>query len=52
MQETQKIKCNVYSCKFCNCDYNQCMLREIKIGNSSNNMKKEDTMCTNYKKET
>ena len=49
--KTQKIKCEVYSCKFCNCDYNQCMLNEIKVSNKANNMKKEDTMCSSYKKE-
>ena len=45
------IKCDVYSCRFCNCDACKCMLEEIKICNSSNNMKKEDTMCSSYKKE-
>lgn len=49
--ESQKIKCDVYSCKFCNCDFDQCMLNEIKVSNINNDMKKEDTMCSNYKKE-
>lgn len=49
--KSQKISCDVYSCKFCNCDFNQCMLNEIKVSNINNNMKKEDTMCSSYKKE-
>ena len=47
----QKIKCDVYSCRYCNCDTNKCMLNEIKVSNINNDMKKEDTMCSNYKKE-
>lgn len=50
-KDNQIINCDVYSCKFCNCDQNKCMLNEIKVCNISNDMKKEDTMCTNYKKE-
>ena len=51
MKNGQIIKCNVYSCKYCNCDSLTCMLNEIKVSNSSNNMKKEGTMCSNYKKQ-
>ena len=47
----QIIKCDVYSCRYCNCDTNKCQLKEIKVSNINNDMKKEDTMCSNYKKE-
>lgn len=51
MENNQTIKCDVYSCKHCNCDECICMLNEIKVSNKSNDMKKEATMCANYKKE-
>ena len=46
----QKIKCDVYSCKYCDCDKNKCTLEEIRISNKSNDTNKDATLCDSYKK--
>ena len=47
----QKIKCDVYSCRYCNCDDKSCMKEEIQVCNCLNDTKKEATMCSSYKKD-
>ena len=46
----QKIKCDVYDCSHCNCHDKICKLKEIKVSNSSDEEKKEATMCSSYAK--
>ena len=46
--EKQKIACNVHDCKFCNCDCDECTLKEIKVCNCNQNQDKESTMCNSY----
>lgn len=48
-KETQKIECNVFDCKHCNCDDCVCNLKEIKICHCAHNEDKESTMCDSYK---
>lgn len=48
--EKQKITCEVFDCKHCNCDECMCNLKEIKVRNCSDEETKESTMCYNYKK--
>lgn len=45
----QKIKCNVHDCEHCNCDYDECNLKAIKICNCHGCGEKENTMCDSYK---
>lgn len=49
-EDTQSIKCSVYDCEHCNCDFNMCRLKEIKVSNCANNKDKESTMCDSFKK--
>lgn len=47
----QKINCDVYSCKHCDCDNRECLLEAIKVSNCTNDTNKRATMCDSYKKE-
>ena len=44
----QRIKCDVYNCKFCDIKDMCCSLKEIKVSNSSKTKQKESTMCSSY----
>lgn len=45
----QNIKCDVHSCKYCDCDKNHCNLREIEVKNQSGLASEEDeTLCSSY----
>ncbi|MBO5095324.1 MAG: DUF1540 domain-containing protein [Bacilli bacterium] len=47
---SQKIKCVVHDCKYCDCDKDLCSLKEIKVCNcTSGEIPKELTMCDSYK---
>ena len=46
----QKITCDVYDCQHCNGNNKRCSLNEIKVSNSSDEEKKEATMCDSYKR--
>lgn len=49
-KENQNIKCDVHSCKHCNCDENHCDLREIEVKNQSGFATDEkETLCSSYK---
>ena len=48
-KEKQNIKCDVHSCKHCNCDEDYCGLREVEIKNQSGVAKDEkETICSSY----
>lgn len=49
MEKNQKIVCNVYDCKYCDCDENCCKLKKIKVCNCDGCGCKETTMCDSYK---
>lgn len=49
MENNQKIKCQVESCKFQNSDY--CMLKEILVGysyNANNVTTNNETLCKSF----
>lgn len=48
----QKIKCNVYECKHCNCNLDACKLSKIDISTCDDEKCdcKEGTMCANFEK--
>ena len=51
MDKKQHIKCDVHSCKHCDCSCDCCKLRELEINlqsglDSPNDIK--DTVCSNY----
>lgn len=49
-KDKQNIKCDVHSCKYCDCEENHCDLREIEIKNQSGlATSKKDTICGSYK---
>lgn len=49
-KDKQNIKCDVHSCKYCDCEENHCDLKEIKIKNQSGlAMTEEGTLCSSYK---
>ena len=52
MENKQCIKCDVHSCKHCDCDYNWWTLKEIKVCNCNSANDKEATMCDSYKEKT
>ena len=47
-KDSQTIMCDVFSCKYCDCDNVCCNLNEIKVSNCSNTKEKESTMCQSY----
>jgi len=49
-KKKQSIKCDVHSCRYCNCEENHCDLREIEIKNQCGLAgDKKDTICASYK---
>lgn len=44
----QNIKCDVYDCIHCNCDLDECELKQIKVCNCDKECKKTSTMCDSY----
>ena len=52
MDKKQNIKCDVHSCTHCDCDHDECSLREIEITKQSGCAhEKEDTICNSYEEE-
>ena len=49
MRDNLNIKCDVKSCKFCDCENNYCIRKEIKVCNQSKDCTKQATMCDSYK---
>ncbi len=51
MAKNQKIGCDVESCKHCNCDDHECLLKEIKVSNDCKCAdSKKDTICDSFDK--
>lgn len=51
MYNKQKIRCDVETCKYLNCDEAICTLYEIKVSKNSQYPKsKDDAICSSYKK--
>lgn len=51
-KKDQHIKCEVHSCRYCNCDDNVCKLKEIEIKKQNDctcATEKDDTICASYK---
>ena len=49
-KDKQNIKCEVHSCRYCNCDENTRDLREVEIRNQSGlATEKKETICSSYK---
>ena len=51
-ENKQNIKCDVHTCKYCNCDCDVCELREIEIKNQCGcgpATDKNQTICSSYK---
>jgi len=56
IKNSQKIKCDVHSCKYNDCDCNECNLNEIKVSCDSSCQndkvhKESQTVCHSFKKE-
>ena len=51
--DNQKIKCTVESCKYNNCNNQQCILKEICVTpmRSEQVKKPDESMCSSYKNE-
>ncbi len=51
MKENKSIKCDVESCKYCNCKKECCTRSSIKVSNCDKDEDgfKEFTMCDSYK---
>ena len=45
----QCIDCNVFNCKYCNCEDEVCKLSKIKISNMNNEHEKSSTICASFK---
>lgn len=50
MKKDQKIKCDVYDCKHCACEEENCELESIQVCSCNPEETKEATMCDSYKK--
>lgn len=51
MENNQKIKCTVESCKFNDCDHNLCELKQIEVQacpGCSNGNPEDESMCGSY----
>ena len=49
MKENKSIKCDVESCKYCDCKKKYCVRSSIKVSNCNNEDGfKEFTMCDSY----
>lgn len=54
MEKDKNIRCNVHSCKHCNCNEDLCKLREIEIkkqSGCSNPCDAKETICSSFEKE-
>ena len=54
MKSNKSIKCDVYTCKYINCDEGTCVLDDVKISCSCDNGKccsKEETICKSFKED-
>ncbi|HPF82815.1 MAG TPA: DUF1540 domain-containing protein [Bacilli bacterium] len=49
MDANKSIKCDVESCKHCDCSKKCCTKKEIKVCNCCDDCSKEATMCDSYK---
>lgn len=50
MKKKQMIKCDVHTCKHCDCKSDVCNLEEIKVENQLNDAtNKDETICSSYK---
>lgn len=48
-KNNQKIKCNVESCKYNDCDCKLCTLKEIEVSSDCRKAEeKDDTICDSY----
>ncbi len=48
-KKNQTIKCDVESCKHCDCDHLECTLNEIKVANQKKEAScEEDTICSSF----
>jgi len=50
MSKEQKINCDVFDCKHCNCDDEKCNLNEIRVSCCNSREKKESTICDSYER--
>ncbi len=48
--DKQKINCTVGSCKYNNCNAQECVLKQITVTpiQNCNTMKPDESMCSNY----
>lgn len=54
VEKDKNIRCNVHSCKHCNCNEDLCKLREIEIKKQSGCSKPcdaKETICSSFEKE-
>ncbi len=49
-ENKQKINCNVYDCKHCNCEMEVCKLPAINVASYGKGFEKTSTICDSYKK--
>ena len=50
MNDKQKINCTVETCKYNNCDNNECILKQIMVSPipDCNTKKPDESMCSSY----
>ena len=54
MKSNKSIKCDVYTCKYINCDEGTCVIDDVKISCSCDKGKccsKEETICKSFKED-
>ena len=49
MNNKQTIKCDVFNCKFNDCDNKVCKLKSIKISNCKADNPNDATICASFK---
>lgn len=52
MKKNQSIKCNVQTCQYNDCNWQECTLAQIKVSctcNENKCSKKIETICDNFK---
>ena len=49
MNNKQTIKCDVYNCKYCDCNRDICKLKRIKISNCKSDNPYDATICASFK---
>lgn len=49
--DNQKINCTVESCRYNNCDAQECVLKQITVTpmNNCNTKKPDESMCSSYR---